>query len=161
MLGFITRPQTAEVGHTLANIQENEDYTINHIHQGFIKNAHYTSAKFPADTSEFKRCSLTEEYIEDFKAPFVKESQLKYAVKLQEIMPVKLNNTLIVIGEITDILCNNSAIQLDGYVDIESLNTVMVSGLDSYHTSNRLSRLHYAKPNTVPTPRSLNGEIES
>jgi len=74
LLGFITRPQTAEVGHTLNNILENKEYTINHIHPEFIKNAHYTSAKFDVSISEFERCKLTEEYISGFKAPFVKES---------------------------------------------------------------------------------------
>ncbi|HSM62729.1 MAG TPA: flavin reductase, partial [Gillisia sp.] len=49
LLGFISRPQTADVGHSLRNIQENGQYTINHIHPEFVKNAHYTSAKF--DTS--------------------------------------------------------------------------------------------------------------
>ena len=67
---------------------------------------------------------------------------------------------MLVIGEITDILCEPTAIKNDGYIDIESLNTVMVSGLDSYHTSNRLSRLSYAKPGMLlPAEISLDGDI--
>lgn len=34
----------------------------------------------------------------------------------------------------------------DGYVDIESLDLVTISGLDSYHSTQRLHRLSYAKP---------------
>ena len=33
----------------------------------------------------------------------------------------------------------------DGYVDIEAAGSVAVSGLDSYHSSNRLARFGYAK----------------
>ena len=56
-----------------------------------------------------------------------------------------------VIGEITDIIANKAAIKADGYIDIESLDTVAISGLDCYHTSRRLSRLSYAKPNSTPS----------
>jgi len=62
-----------------------------------------------------------------------------------------------VIGQITDVFCDDDAIAEDGYIDIESIGTIAVSGLDSYHISQRLTRLKYAKPNTVPTP--LQGEI--
>jgi hypothetical protein len=60
---------------------------------------------------------------------------------------IDLNNTQLIIGEITHILCENKAIQEDGYIDIESLETTCISGLDSYHNTTRLSRLSYAKPN--------------
>ena len=33
----------------------------------------------------------------------------------------------------------------DGFVDIEAIDTVAVSGLDSYHVTERLARLAYAK----------------
>ena len=73
-------------------------------------------------------------------------------------MPIQLNGTLLVIGEITNIICDKAAIKNDGYIDIESLNTIMVSGLDSYHTSKRLSRLSYAKPGKQQMTLSLDGE---
>jgi hypothetical protein len=63
-----------------------------------------------------------------------------------------------VIGEITDIFCDEDAIKEDGYIDIESLNTVAISGLDSYHTSQRLSRLSYAKPDVEQSNISLDGK---
>ncbi|MEP1553751.1 MAG: flavin oxidoreductase, partial [Paraglaciecola sp.] len=77
---------------------------------------------------------------------------------LQEIVPIKANNTLFVIGEITDILCQEHAIKDDGYIDIESLSTVSLSGLDSYHTTQRLSRLSYAKPESAPQPIAIDGD---
>jgi flavin reductase (DIM6/NTAB) family NADH-FMN oxidoreductase RutF len=159
LVGFITRPNTV-VRHTLENIQQTKQFTINQVNDGFWQAAHQTSARYEAGECEFKQTGLTPLVIDDVGAPFVKESRLKYALKLKEIVPIQLNDTLLVIGEITNILCDKEAIKSDGYIDIESLNTVMISGLDSYHTSKRLSRLSYAKPGILQTKISLDGEPE-
>jgi len=37
------------------------------------------------------------------------------------------------------------AIETDGYVDLEKLNTCTVAGLDAYFTVNKIERLSYAK----------------
>jgi hypothetical protein len=34
----------------------------------------------------------------------------------------------------------------DGYLDIEKAGTISCTGLDSYHITQRLQRLNYAKP---------------
>lgn len=151
LVGFIVRPNSV-ARHTLDNIKQIEEYTINQVHTSFWKNAHQTSAKYESDECEFEKANLNTEYIKESKAPFVAESKLKYALSLKEIMPIKANNTLLIIGEITNIICDGMAISEDGYIDIESLNTVSISGLDSYHVSQRLSRLQYAKPNQLPLP---------
>ena len=63
------------------------------------------------------------------------------------------------IGEVTDIFCDEQAIKADGYLDLESLNTVAITGLDSYHTGSRLSRVSYAKPGCALQDLSVDGEI--
>ena len=83
LLGFISRPQTEEVGHTLRNILQTHFYTINHIHPEFVEKAHYTSAKFSSDVSEFDACNLSEEYVHNFKAPFVQESVFKMGLRFK------------------------------------------------------------------------------
>ena len=45
LIGFISRPQTDEVGHTFTNIMETGYYTINHIHPEFIKKEENPSLK--------------------------------------------------------------------------------------------------------------------
>lgn len=145
LVGFVMRPDTTE-RHTLANIKNEHCYTINMVDSTFWQAAHQCSASYQRDESEFEQTGLTEELLSHFQAPFVKESRLKYAVKLKEIVPITHNDTLFVIGEITDIYCDESVIQADGYIDIEKLDTVCVSGLDSYHQTDRLARLKYAKP---------------
>ncbi|MFQ3236418.1 MAG: flavin reductase (DIM6/NTAB) family NADH-FMN oxidoreductase RutF [Paraglaciecola sp.] len=160
LVGFIMRPNSV-TRHTLENIQQTRQYTINQVSEDFYRAAHQTSARYLTDQSEFKHTGLTTNFLEGINAPFVKESRLKYALTLQDIMPIPLNNTQLVIGEITDIYCDEQSIKNDGYIDIASLNTVSISGLDSYYISKRLSRLSYAKPETLPVDISLDGQPDN
>ena len=102
LLGFIMRPSTVP-RNTQANIMATGKYTINHIHSRMIQKAHYTSAKFEKEISEFEACSLTPEFLNDFRAPFVKESKIKMAMNFVEDIHIKHNNTKLIIGEIEDI----------------------------------------------------------
>ncbi|WP_370979558.1 flavin reductase family protein [Agaribacterium sp. ZY112] len=156
LIGFITRPGSVE-RHTLENIRQTQSFTINHVSEVFWLQAHQTSARYSKTESEFSLCGLSPSFIDGVQAPFVEESQLKYALTLKQIIPIPLNGTQLVIGEVTDVLCSPSAIKKDGYIDIESLGSVSVSGLDSYHISKRLSRLSYAKPDRKLRKIPLNG----
>ncbi len=149
LLGFISRPRTADVGHTYHNIQANGCYTINHIHPEFIKNAHYTSGKFEEDVSEFDRCSLTEEYRDEFKAPFVKESQFKMGMRLREVIDISLNGTVLVIGEIEYLIMPDSAM-VHGDVDLEASNGVGISGLNTYYNLSKIESHPYVRVDEVP-----------
>jgi len=149
LLGFIARPQTKEVGHTIMNIKENGEYTINHIHPEFTKQAHYTSAKFDSGVSEFERCGLTEEYMNAFKAPFVKESRFKIGLRFKELIPIPLNGTALVIGEIEYLLFPDTAVN-DGDVDLEKTNSVGIAGLNSYYEVKKIASYPYARVNEVP-----------
>jgi len=157
LVGFITRPDSVE-RHTLENIKRTQRYTINQVNESFWRKAHQTSARYEANECEFMKTGLTAEYVDKINAPFVKESSLKYALILKEIIPIELNGTLLVIGEITDIFCAEHAVKADGYIDLEALNTIAITGLDSYHTSNRLSRVSYAKPDTLLSNLSIDGK---
>ena len=90
LLGFILRPQHEVRRDTYDNIMQTKYYTVNHINSNYVENAHYTSAKFDKEDSEFERCKFTEEYLFDFDAPFVKESRVKIGLKLEEMLPIEL-----------------------------------------------------------------------
>ncbi|GLX80977.1 flavin reductase family protein [Thalassotalea eurytherma] len=158
LVGFIMRPDSAE-RHTLSNIKALGQYTINQVNRTIWQQAHQTSARYLKTQSEFEETGLTPEFKAGISAPFVKESQLKYALRLREIMPISLNKTMMIIGEITDIYYPSQHITSDGYIDIEALDTVAVTGLDNYHVGNRLGRLSYAKPDTLPQIISDNKEV--
>ena len=157
LVGFVMRPDSV-ARHTLENIQQTKQYTINQINSDIWQQAHQTSARYLAEESEFDYCDLTPTFVDGIDAPFVKESRLKYALTLKEIIPISHNNTQFVIGEITDVFFQQDAIKNDGYIDIEALRTVAVSGLDSYHVSQRLSRLNYAKPDLPVFNIPLDGD---
>ena len=117
-------------------------------------------AAAPAEEqSEFEKVALTEQFEKGIDAPFVGESQAKFALELREIKPLEINGTVLVIGEITHIIVPDIALCKDGYIDIEALDTVAISGLDSYHTTDRLGRLSYAKPNTKSQLLNIEGDV--
>lgn len=149
LLGFVSRPKGIAFGHTYRNIQENGFYTINHIHPEFIKNAHYTSAKFEEDISEFERCNLSEEYINDFKAPFLKESTFKIGMRFKEAIDIKLNGTIFIIGEIEHLILPDAALVAND-LDLEASNSVGISGLNSYYSLKKIDDYPYARVNEVP-----------
>ncbi|MFM8711592.1 MAG: hypothetical protein ACKOC7_09955, partial [Sphingomonadales bacterium] len=70
--------------------------------------------------------------------------------ELQEIIPLKKNNTFLVVGSLKDIYVPKVAIQPDGFVDLSSVGTLTSLGLDSYYKTSLLSRYSYAKPNQQP-----------
>ena len=145
LIGMIVRPDSVE-RHTLENIEETGFYTINHILETFVEKAHHTSARYPRNISEFEASGLTPQYQENFFAPSVKESVVQIGMKFQTKLDISINNTLMVIGEIQWIQLPEEAIGNDGFIDLEITKSITNSGLDSYHRTERIVRLPYAKP---------------
>jgi hypothetical protein len=56
-----------------------------------------------------------------------------------------------VIGEIVEVLLQENYLSDDGYIDIEKADSTAVSGLDSYHSVQRIDRFSYAQPDTELT----------
>ncbi|MFC1565237.1 flavin reductase family protein [candidate division KSB1 bacterium] len=149
LIGYIQRP-VSELSHTYKNIIKNKHYSINHVHEDFIEKAHYTSAKFDEGISEFEACGLTEESIREFHAPFVKQSKVKIGLKHVREIPIDLNNTILMIGQIEHIFIEKNAILKDGSINLNLVNDVCVSGLDTYHKVNRIKTFPYAKVQSIP-----------
>ncbi len=150
LLGFIMRPIGEVPRHTYENIKETGVYTINHVHESFVEKAHFTSAKFERNESEFEKCGLSEEFTEDFAAPFVKESKIKLGLKFAEEIPINLNKTILIIGEIQHIFLPENSLLDDGNVDLTIVADICISGLDTYHQVKKLETFPYAKPDNLP-----------
>lgn len=146
LIGFVNRPREA-APHTLKNIEATGFYTINHIDTDWIEQAHQTSAKYAEDVSEFDACGFEEEYINNFFAPFVKASVIKYGMKLIEVIPIKHNNTFFVIGEVVMVEVPKELITEDGFIEIEKANSCCSLGIDGYYKAEKIVRLPYAKVN--------------
>ncbi|MDZ7649543.1 MAG: flavin reductase [Cytophagales bacterium] len=145
LVGYINRPRKA-APHTLANIEATGVYSINHIQPGMVEKAHQTSAKYPIEVSEFEKVRLTEEFLQDFPAPFVKESKVKYALRLQEILPITMNETFLVIGKIEKVIIEEDIISPDGFLELDKAQSICSNGIDSYYRAQPIIRLDYAKP---------------
>jgi flavin reductase (DIM6/NTAB) family NADH-FMN oxidoreductase RutF len=145
LIGFIMRPDSVD-RHTLSNILSTNVYTINHVNENIYKQAHQTSARYEQEISEFDATGLTTEYKNDFAAPFVQESNIQMGVIFKERIDLTINGTILIIGEITQLYYPSDCICEDGFIDIEKANSITCAGLDSYHSTKRLARLSYAKP---------------
>jgi flavin reductase (DIM6/NTAB) family NADH-FMN oxidoreductase RutF len=150
LIGFIIRPDVSP-RHTLTNIRETEICTMNHVLADFVTKAHQTSARYPEEQSEFVSCELTEEYLDEFKAPFVKESALKIALQFVRELKIEENGTHLIISKIKDVYFQEDMLFEDGFLDLEGVGTVCVSGLDSYHKTEKMGRLSYAKTDKKPS----------
>jgi len=157
LIGYINRPLEA-AHHTIANIETTGVYTINHIHPNFVQQAHQTSAKYDLGISEFEEVGLTPEFISNIEVPFVKESKIKYALSLQEIIPIKLNNTFLVIGKVIYIQIEQDIISDDGFLNLDKSNTICSNGIDGYYTTELIDRYQYAKPGNLAQKIFQNGE---
>ncbi len=150
LIGFVSRPSEEVPRHTLENIQQNGHYTINHVHEFFVEKAHYTSAKFSRKTSEFEECKLTPEFLADFKAPFVKESQIKMGMKFLEAIPININKTVLIIGQIQHLMIPDEVVSEEGYIDLADANSVGISGLNTYYSFKKVGTFPYARTQELP-----------
>jgi flavin reductase (DIM6/NTAB) family NADH-FMN oxidoreductase RutF len=139
------RPDSAR-RHTLENLLDSGAYTLNHVTAETFRQAHQCSARYPAEVSEFEATGLAPHWEPGFQAPFVQEARIRLAMSLQERHDLAINGTILIIGRIEQAWLPEDCLGPDGFVDLEQAGTVASSGLDSYHLTQRLGRLPYAKP---------------
>lgn len=145
LLGFILRPTTV-ARNTYDNLKETGYFTINHIYEGIIKEAHHTSAKYDKSISEFDVTALEEEYHDSFLAPFVKGSPVQIAMSYAEEHPIKINGTTMVVGKIEAIYINDDLLEDDGFVNLSKGNIATINSLDGYAIPELKTRFGYQRP---------------
>ena len=145
LLGFILRPATIP-RNTFKNIKETGVFTVNHIHQDMIEQAHQTAAKYEEHISEFHKTGLEEEYLDDFFAPYVKQSSIKLGCHYLNEYHIIENDTVLVVAEIEHIYFEEGIQMPDGWLRLDDAGTVAINGLDGYALPALLDRFHYAKP---------------
>ena len=145
MFGLFLRPTTV-LRNTYENIKETGFYTINHIHKAILEDAHHTSAKYKANISEFDKTNLSSEYKNGFLAPFVKDAPLQLAMEYVEEYHIKANNTILLIGKITDLYINDDLLEKDGFVNLSKAKVAAINGLDGYAVPHLEARFGYQRP---------------
>jgi len=91
--------------------------------------------------------TLTEYFHTTVTAPFVEESQVKYALELEDILDIKANGTKLVIGRVVLInIANSELLDKDGGIDLIQSGSLASTALDTYFSLNKTAQLDYAKP---------------
>ena len=145
MLGFVTRPLSV-ARNTYNNIRDTEYFTVNHIKDKMIEQAHQTAAKYDEEISEFNKTGLDEEYLDGFHAPYVKQSEVKLGCKYINEYHIKENDTVLMVASIEHIYYDEGIQMPDGWLRLDDAGTVAVNGLDGYSLPSLLDRFHYARP---------------
>jgi flavin reductase (DIM6/NTAB) family NADH-FMN oxidoreductase RutF len=153
MLGFILRPTTVP-RNTYKNIKDVGYFTVNHITETMIIDAHHSSASYDENISEFNQTSLEEEYYDGISFPFVKNSPVQILCKYLNEYEIKENGTLHIIASIEQIIIKENLIQKDNWLRLDLENVVTINGLDGYCVPKLVDRFEYARPN-VPTKSML------
>lgn len=144
LVGMLIRPHSVP-RHSLENLLQTGVYTLNVVTSSIYRQAHQTSARYERDLSEFTAVGLDEEYSDGFKAPYVAQSPIKTGLSLIETQTLKVNDTVLVIGEVLELNIDDALIAEDGQLDLNAADAVAVTGLDEYHSAASLGRLPYAK----------------
>lgn len=145
LLGFFLRPTTV-TRNTYDNIKETDVYTINHIHNAILEDAHHTSAKYPKSISEFSVTNLKPEYKGIHKVPFVASAPIQMLMKYVEEYHISANNTILVIGEVQELYVKDTMLENDGFINLSSGNIAAINGLDGYSIPNLEKRFEYQRP---------------
>lgn len=141
-VGFLLRPLTV-ARHTYSNIMETGFYTINQVSGSFVDKAHQTSGKYVDGISEFEEVGLEEEYLGDFKAPYVGESKIRMGVSFVEKHEIAFNGTVLMVGKIEELIIEDALIESTGHLDLDAADATGVSGLDTYYSIKKIARKGY------------------
>lgn len=145
MLGFILRPTTVSRD-TYTNIRETGYFSVNHITEALIKQAHQTSAKYASHESEFDKTGIEAAFIDDLPVPFVAKSPVKLYCKYLNEYPIRENGTIHIIAAIEKIYVDEPLLHPDGWLRLDKGNVVAVNGLDGYAAPKLINRFDYARP---------------
>lgn len=152
LIGFFVRPGEQTRRHSFMNIQETGFYSINQLPAQMTEEGHATSAKFPREESEFEHCGFTPEYLDGFSAPFVRESQIKTGMKFHQAIPISVNETTLVIGEVMHIIVEDELIHADGAIDLAEAGSAGISGVSKYYSLKAIAEYARAEVQDFPPP---------
>lgn len=144
-LGFILRPTTVP-RNTYKNLKELGYFTINHIWDDIVEDAHHTSAKYDEEISEFDVTGLEEEYKGEFKAPFVKHAPVQMSMKFIEEIDIPSNNVKLIVAQIQELYIDEKLLKEDGLINLSEGNIATINGLDTYAIPKFKTQLGYQRP---------------
>ena len=150
LLGFILRPTTVPRD-TYKNLKELGYFTVNHITEEMIADAHHTSSSYEEHISEFDKTGLEPEFIDNIKVPFVKGSPVQLLCKYVNEYTIEENGCIHIIASIETIYADESLFHDDQWMQLDRGNIIAINGLDGYAVPKLTDRFHYARPDKPST----------
>jgi flavin reductase (DIM6/NTAB) family NADH-FMN oxidoreductase RutF len=150
LLGFILRPTTVSRD-TYKNLKETGYFSVNHITEEMIADAHHTSSSYDEHISEFDKTNLEAEFIDGLKVPFVKGSPVKLLCKYVNEYKIEENDCIHIIAAIETIYADEKLFHEDEWMQLDRGNVVAINGLDGYAVPKLSDRFHYARPDKPST----------
>jgi len=147
LIGFMVRPTTVPRD-TYKNIKDTGYFTVNHVTETMIVDAHHTSANYESGVSEFNKTNLEEEWKEGISVPFTKGSPVQLYCKYVNEYYIKENDTIHIIASIEQLFFDENLRHEDGWLQIEKGNVVALNGLDGYCLPKLIDRFEYARIDT-------------
>jgi flavin reductase (DIM6/NTAB) family NADH-FMN oxidoreductase RutF len=71
-------------------------------------------------------------------------------MKYVESMPIEINGTILVIGEVEHVIIPDEALNDKGYIDLAEAEVTGISGLNSYYKLEKIGSFPYARVSEVP-----------
>jgi flavin reductase (DIM6/NTAB) family NADH-FMN oxidoreductase RutF len=146
MISFITRPLSVKRD-TYTNIKNNGFFTVNHIIEDMIEDAHHSSANYEENCSEFDKTNLVEEFKEGISIPFVKNSPVQLYCKYLNEYHIVENDTFHIIASIENLFFDENLLHKDYWLQLDRAKVVAINGLDGYALPKLKNRFEYARPN--------------
>lgn len=71
-------------------------------------------------------------------------------MSLEDIVRIPANDSLIVVGRVEHLIIDSEAYDDNDYINLESIETAGISGLNSYYGLKKLADFPYARVNDLP-----------
>jgi flavin reductase (DIM6/NTAB) family NADH-FMN oxidoreductase RutF len=135
--------------HTLQNVEEVPEVTINVVTFNMVQQTSLASCEFPKGVSEFVKAGFTEKKSQQVKPPMVAESPASFECSVKQIIPLGTQGGAgnLVVCEILLMHIHDDVIDSGGRIDPFKLDTVARMGNNFYCRVQRENIFEVPKPN--------------
>jgi flavin reductase (DIM6/NTAB) family NADH-FMN oxidoreductase RutF len=135
--------------HTLQNVLEVDEVTINIVSYAMVEQASLASCEYPKGVNEFTMAGFTEKPSQKVKPPYVAESPVSFECKVNQVLPLgdKGGAGNLVICEVLLMHIQDSILDENRMIDPYKLDAVARMGQNYYSRAQGESIFTVPKPN--------------
>ncbi|HNT50941.1 MAG TPA: flavin reductase family protein [Cyclobacteriaceae bacterium] len=135
--------------HTLQNVQEVPEVTINIVSYNMVEQTSLASCEFPKGVNEFVKAGFTEISSQLVRPPYVAESPVSFECRVKQVLPLGESGGAgnLVICEVLLMHIQDAVLDTHGMIDPHKLDVVARMGKNFYSRVQGESIFEVAKPN--------------